>query len=111
MGSRRGLVLFRAVRSWGDLVTAIKSSALAACLLACSLISAKDTPPEVLLLWPEGAPGAAANGGEETVRITEQGERVVSNVHRPSLTVYLPKARGKAAAVIVVPGGGHRELW
>lgn len=51
-----------------------------------------------------------AGGGEETVRITEQGDHVVSNVHRPSLTVYLP-AKHSGIAVIVVPGGGHRELW
>ena len=52
-----------------------------------------------------------ANGGEETVRITEQGDHVVSNVHRPSITVYLPKERHSGMSVIVVPGGGHRELW
>ena len=52
-----------------------------------------------------------AAGGEETVRISEQGDHVVSNVHRPSLAVYLPKAKHSGTAVIVVPGGGHRELW
>ena len=46
--------------------------------------------PEKLLLWPDGAPGAMAGGGEETVTISEQGDHVVSNVHRPSITVYLP---------------------
>jgi acetyl esterase/lipase len=87
-------------------------AALLLCALA-SVVSAAGTPPEKLLLWPQGAPGAMADGGEETVRVTEQGERVVSNVHRPSLTVYLPKGRPAAArpAVIVIPGGGHRELW
>jgi endo-1,4-beta-xylanase len=68
--------------------------------------------PEVLLLWPDGAPGAVADGGNETVRVTEQGEHIVSNVHRPSLTVYLPtKKVATGTAVVVVPGGGHRELW
>jgi acetyl esterase/lipase len=48
----------------------------------------------------------------EKVRITDQGEHVVSNIHQPSLTVYLP-APGTAtgAAIVVCPGGGHRELW
>jgi endo-1,4-beta-xylanase len=33
-------------------------------------------------------------------------------VHRPSLTVYLPsKDTATGAAVIIAPGGGHRELW
>jgi acetyl esterase/lipase len=51
-----------------------------------------------------------AAGGEETVRISEQGDHVVSNVHRPSITVYLPQ-KHTGVSVIVVPGGGHRELW
>lgn len=67
--------------------------------------------PQKLLLWPEGAPGAMANGGDETVRVTEQGEHVVSNVHQPSLTVYLPKTNASGAGVVILPGGGHRELW
>jgi len=51
-----------------------------------------------------------AGGGEETVSIKEAGDHVVSNVHRPSITVYLP-AKHTGVSVIVVPGGGHRELW
>jgi acetyl esterase/lipase len=80
--------------------------------LACQAGGA-GTAPEKIALWPEGAPGAMANGGEETVRVTEQGEHVISNVHEPSLTVYLPKKKGdqRVPAVIVIPGGGHRELW
>jgi acetyl esterase/lipase len=67
-------------------------------------------PPEKMFMWPEGAPGAMPNGGPETVRISEQGDHVVSNVHQPSITVYLPK-KHTGVSVIVVPGGGHRELW
>lgn len=51
-----------------------------------------------------------AGGGDETVRISEQGDHVVSNVHRPSITPYLPTVHS-GVSVIVVPGGGHRELW
>jgi acetyl esterase/lipase len=85
-------------------------------LLFAQQAGAAPASPQTLLLWPEGAPGVMANGGEETVRITEQGEHVVSNVHNPALTIYLPTvktAKNAAArtAVIVVPGGGHRELW
>jgi acetyl esterase/lipase len=91
-------------------------SPLVAALVASAFTTgalAAGAAPERMPLWPQGAPGAMADGGEETVRITEQGERVVSNVHKPSLAVYLPAGRSKAArpAVIVVPGGGHRELW
>jgi endo-1,4-beta-xylanase len=74
-----------------------------------SAAAAAEQPAKVFL-WPEGAPGAMPAGGPETVRISEQGDHVVSNVHRPSITVYLPK-KHTGVSVIVVPGGGHRELW
>jgi endo-1,4-beta-xylanase len=46
------------------------------------------------------------------MRLSPSGERVVSSVHRPSLTVYLPsKDTATGAAVVIAPGGGHRELW
>jgi len=87
-------------------------------LLCCGLLclqqaagADKVIAPAVITLYPAEATAAlAAQGGEETVRVTEQGEHVVSNVHQPSLTVYLP-ARASGTAVIVVPGGGYRELW
>lgn len=91
-------------------------------LVACGLLfaqqaaaAAKSDAAPVIPLYPASATDPLAKeGGEETVRVTEQGEHVVSNVHRPSLTVYLPaKAADTAArtAVIVIPGGGYRELW
>jgi acetyl esterase/lipase len=65
----------------------------------------------IILLWPNGAPGSIAGGGEK-VRLTERGEHIVSNVHAPSITVYeAPRAIATGACVIVIPGGGHRELW
>ncbi len=63
-----------------------------------------------VLLWPNGAPGSEAKTAAESVRITEQGEHIVSSVHRPSITPYLPE-KASGAGVIVIPGGGHRELW
>src|SRR6185295_10063426 len=35
----------------------------------------------------------------------------VKNIHNPSITVFLPpKEKATGAAVIICPGGGHREL-
>jgi len=69
-------------------------------------------PGKEILLWPNGAPGSEGKTGDEVVRIAERGERVVSNIHKPSLTPYLPSAdKATGCAVIVAPGGGHRELW
>ena len=63
--------------------------------------------PAPIPLWPAGAPGSEARRGEP--------ERVensyISNVHAPSLTVLrADPAQANGAAVIVVPGGGHRML-
>ncbi len=63
-----------------------------------------------ILIWPNGAPGSETKNAAESVRITEQGEHIVSSVHRPSITPYLPE-KASGAGVIVIPGGGHRELW
>jgi endo-1,4-beta-xylanase len=76
--------------------------------LATQAFAADATTP--WLLWQNGAPGAV-DGGEETTRVTEQGEHVISNVHRPSLTIFLPPGRKSIPAVVLIPGGGHRELW
>jgi endo-1,4-beta-xylanase len=84
-------------------------------LLLVTTAHAVEPGPEILL-WPNGAPGSEGKTGDVVVRIAERGERVLSNIHKPSLTPYLPAAAvaGQASggcAVIVAPGGGHRELW
>jgi len=89
-------------------------------LLRCALLALSLSPaailsanqPKEIPLWPNGAPGSEGKSGPEAVRVTESGERVVSNVHQPSITPYLPpKEKATGAAVIIAPGGGHRELW
>jgi acetyl esterase/lipase len=67
---------------------------------------------EVRLLWPDGAPGSPLSFSPEKTRLTDAGEHIVSNVHAPSLTVYLPLlGKRTGISVIVIPGGGHAELW
>ena len=85
----------------------ILSLALVACMIP--LLPAAET--EVVKLWPGDAPGSEAVTEEESVRTTEGGDHVVSKVHQPSLTVYLPTENATGAAVVIAPGGGHRELW
>jgi acetyl esterase/lipase len=89
-------------------------------LLMLLLICLRDiavAQPQAILLWPNGVPGSdgrpsESKNSEETVRVNEYGEHIVSGIHQPSIIPYLP-AREKAtgAAVIVAPGGGHKELW
>src|SRR6185295_11994204 len=64
-----------------------------------------------ILLWPNGAPGSEGKTGNENIRVVE-GDQVIRNIHRPSITLYLPaREKSTGAAVIIAPGGGHRELW
>jgi beta-glucuronidase len=98
---------------------------------ADEVIDWQGTAP-IALLWPGGAPGSEGRSGAETLRINEHGEHIISNVNAPSLGIYLParSSAGAAAAlaaagmagptragsaatsaVIVIPGGGHQELW
>src|SRR5262245_15671072 len=80
-------------------------------LLACGAAALAEEPP-VVLLWPGGAPGSEGRTEPEKVRLTPGGDHVVSSVHRPSLTVYLPDAASATGAgIVVMPGGAHRELW
>lgn len=74
-------------------------------LTAARLIATETHP--VISLWPNGAPGSEARK-DEPEKITGNN---VSNIHNPSLAVYLPaKETATGCAVIVVPGGGHRNL-
>lgn len=81
--------------------------------LLCSVFLAGSAAAhESILLWPNGAPGSEGRTAAETVRSNEYGEHIVSSVHHPSITPYLPsKDNATGAAVIIAPGGGHSELW
>jgi acetyl esterase/lipase len=82
-------------------------------MLACLLLTRMYTSAQQeILLWPNGAPGSEGKTGQEKVRISEEGDHVISNIHHPSITPYIPvKEKSTGAAVIIAPGGGHRELW
>jgi acetyl esterase/lipase len=67
---------------------------------------------QTVLVWPDGALGSEGRAGQEVVRLSKRGDHVVSSIHAPSLTAYLPKREeATGAAVVVIPGGGHAELW
>ena len=80
----------------------------AALLLSGSALAQQPPAPPVITLWPDGAPGSQGRAKEpETVK----DGVYISNVHAPSLTVVQADRRhANGAAVIVVPGGGHRML-
>lgn len=72
----------------------------------------------VVYLWPHGAPGSPEKDEGEKYRLNGSSQAaaddllVISSVHRPSVTLFLPpKKIATGAAFIVAPGGGFREVW
>lgn len=81
-------------------------------ILLIAAFAALAAEPEVIYLWPNGAPGSEGKTGEEKVQVTKGGDHVISNVHKPSITVFLPsKETATGAAILIAPGGGHSTLW
>src|SRR5882762_7412384 len=71
------------------------------------LVSIAQPHGQEISLWPNGAPGFEARRNEPEVA----KDYWVRNIHNPSITVFLPpKEKSNGAGVLIVPGGGHREL-
>jgi hypothetical protein len=69
--------------------------------------AAAAAEPFELKLWPDGAPGSADWSVPETIGGAD-GNRVVTNVSDPTLTVYLPDpASANGTAVVIAPGGAR----
>jgi endo-1,4-beta-xylanase len=67
--------------------------------------------PEEILLWPGGAPGSEGKTAPEAIVPSTDGVRRITSIHKPSITAHLPsREKATGAAVIVLPGGGHRYL-
>src|SRR3954469_12945247 len=70
--------------------------------------------PAEIPLWTQGAPGSEARK-DEPAEVSWRQEPdivfpVVSNIHNPSLTPFLPsKDKATGCAVIIAPGGGHMQ--
>ena len=79
-------------------------------LIVLSLLSLNVFSQEVLPLYPDGIPNSKPVADTESSAVND-GILIVSNVTKPSLTVYLPeKSRATGEAIIVVPGGGYHIL-
>lgn len=83
----------------------MKNALLIAMLFVFASAAGQD--PEEIPLWKDGAPGFEKRK-DEPVKAKDWW---VKNIHNPSVTVYLPpKEKATGAAVVICPGGGHREL-
>src|SRR3954465_12706125 len=72
--------------------------------------------PLVVDLWPGKTPGDVGINGQETSRIHQSPlvgpTRLVTNVPKPTLTIYRPAAdRNTGTAMLVCPGGGYWDLY
>ena len=101
----------------------MKRWAIALCLLAvCGSAHAKTMvwQPAAghtqLPLWPGAVPDAQPVPGPETETlrtddlVAGRPWLAVTNVTRPTMTVYAPKGKNTGAAVVVFPGGGFQVL-
>ena len=87
-------------------------------LLACHFAShlAADEPV-VVDVWPGPTPQDAGLEGEESVRIYESPilmgpTKLITNVTKPTLTVYRPAADvNTGTAMLICPGGGYHNLF
>jgi len=75
--------------------------------------SAYEMKGQTVLLWPNGAPGSEGKTAPERwiEGATPDAFHRVTDIHKPSITVYLPdKSKATGAAFVIAPGGGHRYL-
>jgi acetyl esterase/lipase len=68
-----------------------------------------------LAIWPGAVPDARSSANIESTAVAPghvagKPWRYISNVSRPTLTIYSPTGTNTGAAVVVFPGGGYRIL-
>jgi acetyl esterase/lipase len=89
----------------------MKTFVMAALFAAASALAFAGADPDEILLWPEGASGSEGKSEKDIAIVGRNGERSIYGVHRPSITPFLPgREKANGAAVLVIPGGGHRVL-
>src|SRR5215510_200256 len=77
--------------------------------------------PLVVELWPGQAPEEPGTIGEEKTfqskpnkqrSETTEVTRLITNVTKPTITIYRPaKEKDTGAALLICPGGGYHNLW
>jgi acetyl esterase/lipase len=78
--------------------------------LALATTTLAADKPTVLDVWPGKVPGEKGDVGEEKIT-GEKGKRSITNVSKPTLTVFRPaKDKDIGVAVLIAPGGGYRNL-
>jgi acetyl esterase/lipase len=86
--------------------------------IACSFwtLPANAAEPVVIDVWPGKTPGDIGIQREEASRIHQSPlvgpTRLITNVSKPTLTVYRPAAEANTGtALVICPGGGYWDLY
>jgi acetyl esterase/lipase len=102
----------------------MKPFILAVCILSASCTLNPQKPVwqpspghKQIPIWPGAAPDPQPVAGPEFAETSGNDFLVagrpavgISNVTRPTMTVYSPKGKNTGAAVVVFPGGGYQTL-
>lgn len=84
-------------------------------LLLCAPLGSQAADPQVIYVWPAGHPTLQGKDEKEITNPPNpkpgQGVRQFKNIHNPSIEFFAaPASKNTGAALIVAPGGGHREV-
>ena len=89
-------------------------SSLVCVFVTCTALA---SDPIVVDLWPGKAPGDVGIDRQESSRIYQSPilggpTRLITNVTRPTLTVYRPaEEKNNGTAMLICPGGGYHDLF
>ena len=75
-------------------------------------VTTADPGGETLVLWPDGAPGAARVTVRETFERAPQGplqDRIVEHVTRPTVTLFHAQRKPNGVTLLIVPGGAYER--
>jgi len=80
-------------------------------ITALLFIESAAAQSQEIHLWPGKAPGSESWSVPESVTTSPAGDRTISNVSDPTLTVFLPDpANATGAGIVIAPGGALRLL-
>ncbi len=88
---------------------------VAVAVLCPAAVRAGDVKPLTLEVWPGQPPGETGKIGAEKVTPPKADAKkpltIITNVTRPTLTIFRPaKDKNTGAAVVIAPGGGYNIL-
>lgn len=93
-----------------DRRSVLKGSALAAglCAALATAAPAQGQTPQAIRLWPGKAPGSENWSIPEATTTSPSGDRTITNVSDPTLTVFLPEAAAATGAAVRSPACPRR---